>query len=169
MKHKLVLAEFIIVFSLVTIWVLVFHFLFNLTNLRTDEMIECNIFDSSILLSKLEMLPLFVLNLVYMSYLLRWIFLGKMNLYGLVVFVILNLLIILILPNILVEIKYLENISGWTIYPPLSAIPNESKNSFLGTVYIYFYLYFIFVVIFGAFLFYKLRVEWSINNASKIN
>ncbi|MFC4818472.1 hypothetical protein [Flavobacterium sp. GCM10023249] len=156
MKNKLK-TEILYFFTAIVLTLITFHFVFGLTNFKTENSFDINIHDTYFIINKMDVLPYYSIACLHFFYAIR-VMIQKGS-YRLVsgIFIILNLILILIFPSILSFADSLSADSGTIIYPPLSAIsPVEIKENIFNTIYTVLYSIYIALVLFTAFGIYKL-------------
>ena len=116
---------------------IVFHFVFGLTNLKTESVLDINVHDTYFVIEKTEFLPLFSLICLFFIYLIRIIIQKFKNRLTLWIYSTINLILLITFPYILSFALSITVNSGWTVYPPLSALEsqNEVKESSLDLIY----------------------------------
>ncbi|GAA4042551.1 hypothetical protein GCM10022388_04310 [Flavobacterium chungnamense] len=154
--RKSLILEILYFLTTIVIGLITFHFAFDLTNIRTESVLDINIHDTYFVIEKTEFLPIYCLIILYFFYLAKVCFEKFENRQALWIFSIVSLLIILIWPTILGIVKSLAIQSGWTVYPPLSAGKVEIKENMFSRIYPNLYFAYIVMTIFGVFVFYKL-------------
>ncbi|MFN7776961.1 hypothetical protein, partial [Flavobacterium sp.] len=126
---KKILLETIHIFVPIVIGIIAFHFVFDLSNIKTESVIDINVHDTYFIVEKSEILPVFCITIIYLFYLIKVCFQKFENYLSLCILSIISLILILILPAIISFIKSLATQPGWTIYPPLSAKKVEFKEN----------------------------------------
>ncbi|MCZ8170069.1 MAG: hypothetical protein ACK5RV_04625 [Flavobacterium sp.] len=153
MKKRL-LKEFLYFFTTIIIGLIAFHFAFNLSNLKTESVLDINVHDTYFVIEKKEILPIFCLSILYLFYLIKICFQKFKNQLSLSIFSIVSLIVILIFPTIIGFVKSLTTEPGWTVYPPLSSEKIEIKENLLSRIYLKIYSTYIALTLFGFYVFY---------------
>ncbi len=149
-------VEIIYFFTALLISVVAFHFLFNLTNIGTESVVDVYIQDTNSVIEKKELLPIFCLVIVYLVYLSRVFYQKFKNRQTLRILSSVSLILILVWPTILSFVKIYAVEPGWVVYPPLSAGKVEIEENNYNKLYPIIYFTFFITTILGIFCFYKL-------------
>lgn len=157
MKNNIT-KEIVYFTSSIFIALIVFHFAFGFTNVRTESMLDINIHDTYFVIEKKEFLPLFTLICLYFVYLIRIIIQKFKSRSTLWIYSSINLILLLIFPNILSFALSLTASSGWTVYPPLSALKsqNELKENVLDLIFSIVYGVYTVIIVLAGFGIFKL-------------
>lgn len=155
MKNKLK-TEILYFLTAIVLTLIAFHFVFGLTNFKTENSFDINIHDTYFVINKMDVLPYFSIACLYFFYAIRVMIQNDGNLIVTCIFIILNLILILISPPILSFVDSLSVDPGTTLYPPLSAVPPvEIEENIFNTIYPFLYSIYITLVLFTAFGIYK--------------
>ena len=160
MKNNLK-KEILYFLSSIFITLIVFHFVFGLTNLKTESVLDINVHDTYFVIEKTEFLPLFSLVCLFFIYLTRIIIQKFKNRLTLWIYSTINLILLITFPYILSFALSITVNSGWTVYPPLSALEsqNEVKESSLDLI---------FPVIYGVYIILMLLTGLGIFKLGKL-
>jgi hypothetical protein len=134
----------------------IFHLGFGLTNIRSESTININVHDTYFIIEKIELLPLFVLGLLYIGYFIKISLQKFRKKQTLLIFSMISLVLLLFYPSFLATLKTLSTESGTVIYPPLSGQAVEIKENIFTDYYSQFYYLYIALIFFSILTFYKL-------------
>jgi hypothetical protein len=151
--------EILYFFILLAIPLLLFHYIFDLSNIKTENQLDFNVHDTYFIIFKLELLTVFILMFLYLVYSVRVLIQKFKNRITAWVFSIISIFLILIFPTVLSFVKSLSVEPGFTIYPPLSVQAQEKvevMENIFNTIYPVFYCIYILITIFGLFAIYRL-------------
>lgn len=154
--RKPLTIEILYFFITIVISLIVFHFAFGLTNIKTESVLDINIHDTYFVIEKMELLPLFCIIILYLFYFIKVCVQKFKNRQSLWIFSIISLVIILLCPSLLAYVKSVATQPGWTVYPPLSTKKVEVKENIFTIIYPNLYYTYITLTIFGVYVFFKL-------------
>ncbi|MCL9805494.1 hypothetical protein NAT51_08170 [Flavobacterium amniphilum] len=151
--------EMLYLLILMAISLLLFHYMFDLGNIKTENKSVFNVHDTYFVIFKLELLIVFILMFLYLIYSVRVLIQKFKNRVTVGIFSIISVFLILIFPTLLAFTKSLSVEPGITIYPPLSVPPQEKvevMENIFNTIYPVLYCIYAFITVFGLFGIYKL-------------
>jgi hypothetical protein len=118
MKNKLK-TEILYFLTAIVLTLIAFHFVFGLTNFKTENSFDINIHDTYFVINKMDVLPYFSIACLYFFYAIRVMIQNDGNLIVTCIFIILNLILILIPPPYFIICRFIIRRSG---HDPLSSI-----------------------------------------------
>ncbi len=153
---KAVIKDVLPIFVVSFTAILLFHYYFDLSDFSKEANISFNVHDTYFVVEKFLILSLIIIFFLKFYFIVR-VFLAKFKrLKFNYFFLVINFIFLLLFPSFIEVIKSFLVEPGWTIYPPLSALPQkiESEPNVFNLIYNLSYGYYfitIFLEIFVAF------------------